>query len=141
MGLFFRFPDRQWKRGISSGNSTMIDPLRDLKLAYADIRKYIARTFNVSYLELEAAFSGEYYSLQEALTELASSKRESCALSPVFGLSLSPINTEEAILWKHTSMVGTVSFSSKDICIKDKTFEQEILDFLARKGEFTWNLK
>ena len=141
MGLFFRFPDRQWKRGVSTGNCIVVDPLRDVKMQYPDIRRLISKQLELNFQTLEAAYASVHSSIEEAIIELSTDGKEAVAVSPVFGLSLSPSNKTELLLWKHTNIVGTLPLNSIDIYVKESTFSQEIKDFLSRKGEFFWNLK
>lgn len=138
--MFHRFPDRQWKRGVTVGNSHIADPLRDIKLSIASVRPYTPRSVELSYSVLCSAYNQHYpINLKEAIKVMASN--EGIALNDVFGITQSPIEDNQFVLWKHLSMIGFVYPKSSIISVREDSFLQEVSDFLKRQQEYAWTLQ
>jgi hypothetical protein len=142
--MFHRYPERQWKRGITGTNSSISDPLRDIKLSFPELRATVPKLIALTSDLLDHAFVRVFPNdLQMACTMLQSPKMQGIALNPVFGLTLNHATDkdDEYILWKHLSMIGTVDVKSKTITVKEPVFYQEVMDFLKRNREVDWLLQ
>lgn len=140
--MFHRFPDRQWKRGISSGNSHVSDPLFTVKnhLGRLGLAPYISS--RVEFQTLSSAFSGFYpKSIDEAIELLLAPRQLGVALDGMFGITKSPTDSPVWLLWKHLSVIGYIHPKEHQLEVVESTFQQEVSDFLKRQQEHTWILK
>lgn len=139
---FYRFPDRQWKKGISHGNVRIIDPINYFRQRVRHYQNFVSPKFNVDFHTLTSAFSNKYpASLDEAIQTVNRSDMIGTALNPVFGITKSPTLTTLLVLWKHLSMIGIVDPVARSIEVTERTFRQEVFDFLKRKQEYAWSIK
>jgi hypothetical protein len=140
--MFHRFPDRQWKRGVSSGNSHIADPLRDILLRVPDLRGMIHNSVSVDYPALTSAYHPDYpTNIDEALERLEKPNQLGICLNPVFGITKNPTKNEDYLMWKHLSIVGTLNKVVRTIRIEEPTFRQEVIDYINRSKEHTWSLR
>ena len=140
--MFCRLPDRQFKRGILSSNSLILDPFYDIKIASKALTVVKIKPLRPDHSNLTSAFDNKFpTSLDQAVQSLNSSEQLGVALNPIFGLSKNPTVSQDIILWKHLNMIGTLSKETKTIEVIESIFQQEVVDFLKRQKEFIWNLK
>lgn len=138
---FHRFPDRQWKRGISSGNSHVSDPLSSVKRGRFGLGHEVTQKSVINTDSLTAAFTRHPISLSNAVELLNAKKLIGVALNSTFGITLNPTINPNMLLWKHMSMIGYVHQHSNELEVIVTTFEQEVSDFLNRQKEYDWNMK
>ncbi len=139
--MFHRFPERQWKRGITASNSLVVDPFKGIFACNKDL--YHNRpNIGIDFDSLSSAFSNKYpTNIMGAIEELTTTDTFSKALNTVFGVSRSPVMDNRLILWKHLNMIGYVIPEDKSIIVVETIFRQEVFDFLKRAQEFDWSLK
>ena len=127
MHYFYRFPERQYKKGISARNSIIRNLIGPFRTQYIPSE---ITTLNV--ITLEAVFSGNFpANLSEGLIRL--SEVSSIALNRNFGLSLSPSNDNPyPQLWKGFQMIGYVDPNKKTIFVISNILQQEVTDYIKR---------
>ena len=142
--MFHRFPDRQWKKGVSQGNARMSDPLYGIRNRIRHGNNFVT-TATIDYAALTAAFSQNFpSSISDAFHVLEEPSVLGVALSPIFGITKSPTNPASdlrCILWKHLNMIGWVDPVSRSIEVVEPFFLQEVTDFIHRKQESSWSIR
>lgn len=119
---FFRYPDRQWHRGLSNTNTEFFNPL---KILTRDIHFYKPSLSNGT---ANALFNRKFITdISEVINKLTNSHC-SIALSPKLMISLSPIKEGRFLLWWGCTPVGLWSDKDEKFHIKDLTFDQELID-------------
>ena len=136
--MFYRHPDRQWKRGITSGNSIIKTPFRDIQIKTGS---YFGPDSVLNYNSLEAAYSNIYpSSITNACAQLIDNNLLGIALNSTFAISKNPTKDSTLLLWKHLNMIGYVYPQTETINVVEIIFKQEVIDFLKRTLEFSWKL-
>ena len=123
---FFRYPDRQWRRGISGKNAEFYNPLQ---LLLPDIRLYRP---TLSFSAVNATFEKSFCPTIEMAIGALNNKHMSIALSSKLMLSLSPTTDVPYVLWWGCTPVGKFMDGVFKIC--DPIFEQEIFDEFRKLG-------
>lgn len=140
--LFHRFPERQWKRGITSANSHIGNPLWSIYTRIPDYRRLNFEFPSITYSVLESAFHGYYpTNIDDAIYEIESESICGVCINGTFGITKNPMLQKEYLFWKSLSIIGTVDVRTRTIEVIEPVFRQEVQDFLKRKQEFDWKLR
>jgi hypothetical protein len=118
---FFKYPDRQWSRGICNANSELYNPLKQL-IPYVSV--YVP---TLGYATANAMFNREFiFDIREVINRLEKGDHLSVAISPKMMVSLSPSEEAPYLLWYGCNPIGQWKDNKFEIC--DKNYEQEVID-------------
>lgn len=124
---FFKYPERQWSRGICTTNSEFYNPLKHLVPA-AHIYLPI-----LGHATAMALFNREFvFDIGEVIRRLREDTHVSVAISPKIMVSLSPSEESPYLLWYGCHPIGKWLNEQFEIC--DHNFEQEIVDECRNLG-------
>lgn len=122
----FKYPDRQWRRGITGKNSELCNPLQSV---LPDLHIYCP---TIGFKSVEALFEKNFCPTIELALEALNKTHMSIALSSKLMLSLSPTTDTSVLLWWGCTPVGKLVNQAFQIC--DPTFEQEVFDEFRNLG-------
>jgi len=136
--IFNKIPQRQWKRGVSSGNSEIRNV--GASLAQATGRIYYRLDSEI----LNAAVKEEYpKTIEDACFNLRYSNNIGLAFSREFSIFISPFkpgkDMNEFLLTRNETPVGLIFLGEKKIQIMNEFLQQEIKDLITTEGSL-WKL-
>lgn len=119
--IFNTLPHRQWKKGLCSGNSIVINAVNNLQHTATNL----FRESIMGILENPVT-----QTLDQAIQDLYQNKMYGVACNRSFGITLNYNNKDEnlLILFFKQYPIGIVNKKEKHIEVKNKIFLQEILD-------------
>lgn len=122
--LYQRTCARQWKRGVSTGNSNIYSPYE---------RNFFgASKFGLNEETLLSAYAGEGASFQDALTLLASKQALSVPINKDLAIGLNPTVGKSLIVWFHSHPVAEYIDKGSFIRMHENHFQQEISDYFTK---------
>ena len=120
---FSRVCQRQWKRGISSGNTRIGSPYGNyFRLPCAQLQES----------SLASAFKGIVHHFSEALALLTAQKALSVPISSHLAVGLNVTDSTTFILWFGYIPIGEVMSGGSVIRLHERHFEQEVIDYCNR---------
>ena len=117
---FFKYPDRQWRRGITNKNVELYNPLQSI---LPETHIYCP---TLSFKSVAALFDKNFCPTMEMAIECLNHTHMSVALSSKLMVSLSPSPESPMVLWWGCTPVGKLV--NQSFKISDPTFEQEVFD-------------
>jgi hypothetical protein len=120
--------ERQWKRGFCNGTVRTLNPL----IVFGSAKPRIS--FDM-YCKLWTQVCRPMALASELLTK--GSRLQSVTVAPDWMLSLSPqLGSMEHIVWYRNLPIAT--YWNNALVIKEKLFEQEIMDYIKESGDTVW---
>lgn len=114
--LFRRRPQRQYRRGICSDNST----LKNITQSFAgNFTEWNAK-------EVQAAYDHKTYSVKDALTALSDNKMRSVALADNFSVSKTLLKTPEHVVWAWNYPIARCTTTGKLTTVYEEVFKPQL---------------
>jgi len=138
VGLYYRMPKRQWKRGLCSGNSA----INWLTATWRHcLNPSIFQDIPLTDLNLVGAIYDRYFRTKsEIIEDLFAGRKTEEAFNEKFAVSLSPFSEETHILllWYETQLIGDLT--ATDIEVRHEPFLQEVIQYFGQ-GNRKWQVR
>lgn len=121
--LFKKLSNRQWKRGVCIGNSTLFSPYN----------AWFSNPVGINTPCLESAYAGKLVSFQEAVSLIYAKKALSVPFSKTLCLGLSPTLSELPLIWFYDTPIAELHSEGTVVRLHEKHFEQELLDTFQKE--------
>jgi hypothetical protein len=127
----WRYPRRQWKRGINGDNTSTRCPMKAL---YSAIGKSFSGSIwdrSISFNLVRRIMDPQYPTLSQALGHLE--KFQAVAIAPMFAVCLSNVSSDWALLTSLFGFIGEVR--DKTIIVRHRPALQEVRDYVSRTNQ------
>jgi len=136
VGMFYRLPRRQWKRGLHEHTSAV----EWITLPWRkDINPVLVAGLPLPFSNLtyvDALYNRHHVTWDEATKKLREYRLSEAALSNQFALTLSPFEKDSndvLLLWYEDQAVADIDCEDHKILVRQQPFIQEITDFVQRQ--------
>lgn len=117
--IFRRFPQRQWKVGLSTGNCQCYP-------AAVDVLGGDKRINELTFDQVTDAFANEKYSFRDAWKMLKGGKYRSVALERNFSLMLSPSGVDQHLLLFWETPIALINVDTEEITMLENAYKSVI---------------